>query len=138
MSLRRARQTGGKAKCSNVFMSNAGTSDVPAEATSLASMSECDIHFFAGAGLLGLELLLLTATEILKLTPFHLQPHSSLSSTCARHIVVSPYLLSATSGSSEFWGRPEENRLAQVEAWKQLLPMCCRPAHQACGSFCES
>ena len=29
--------------------------NVPAEVTSLASMSECDIHFFAGAGLLALH-----------------------------------------------------------------------------------
>ena len=70
---------------------------------------------------------------MLKLTPSHLQPHRSLRSTCARHIVVSPYLLTATSGSSEFWGRPEENPELKPES-----SSVCRPAHQACGSFCVS
>jgi len=53
------------------------------KATSLASMSECDIHFFAGV-----------------------MHHFQTIPYCHVHIVVSPYLLSATSGSSEFWGRP--------------------------------
>ncbi|CAE7584229.1 RANGAP1 [Symbiodinium necroappetens] len=51
--------------------------------TSLASMSECDIHFFAGV-----------------------MHHFQTIPYCHVHIVVSPYLLTATSGSSEFWGRP--------------------------------